>query len=247
MTIRIEIPHIQQIVARQITLWHAEQRSRSQGSAQLAKQPGPYLTVSRQHGSGGAELAHGLAQQLRWELYDRTLLEKMAERARVEPKALRRLEEGPHDALHEAIQLALDHTYPGHRQYLTNLVATVSAAGARGDVVLLGRGAHLILPPEFGLRVRVIAPLAQRIHHVARERGCDDRAAARWIEAADASQAALVRNILHRDLDDLGDYDLVINTGALPLPAAQVTVLAALGAKLGLAATVPRAEGAARA
>jgi cytidylate kinase len=233
MSVHFEIPQIQQIVARQIALWEAERRAGEDDRPIAARPPGPYLTVSRQHGSGGAELAQRLARRLAFDLLDRALLEQMAERANVQASAMERVELGPHDRLREAIQLTLDRTYPGHHAYLKSLVAVVSSAATRGRVVMLGRGAHLVLPPERGLRVRVLAPVDQRIERVMQQRACDRREAMRWVRQADESQAALVSSVLHRELDDPLAYDLVLNMAHLSQQAAEECVLAALHAKLG--------------
>lgn len=235
MNVHVEIPQIQQIVARQIALWESERRAGEGERSDKSHPPGPYLTVSRQHGSGGAELAQRVARRLGFDLLDRALLEQMAERAKVEASAMERVESGPHDRLREAIQLTLDRTYPGHHAYLKCLVAVVSSAAARGRVVMLGRGAHLVLPPDRGLRVRVLAPVELRIERVMHHRGCDRREASRWVREADEGQAALVRSLLHRDLDDPLAYDVVLNTADLSLEAAEECVLAALRAKVGSA------------
>jgi cytidylate kinase len=233
VSIHFEIPRVQDLVARQIALWRIENEATRERGGAAADQPlGPYLTIARQHGAGGTELGRRVARALGWELYDHSLLEKMAERGHLEAAALEKVESGPHDRLREAILLTLDRTYPGHHAYLKNFVAVVSAAAARGNVVLLGRGAHLLLPRELGVRLWVIAPLERRIRAVMEARGCDARAAERWIQEADASEAALVRNLFHRDADEIGGYDLVINRDSLSLAVAEATVIAAVRARV---------------
>lgn len=231
-----EIPAVQRIVSRQLERWQSErlaaEERRHPAHADAPLPHPPWITISREPGAGGHELAHLLAEQLDFEVFDRNLLDRMAAAGRLDPDGLARVESGPHDRLQEAVYLSLDRAYPGHHAYLKQLISIGTALAARGRSILLGRGLHLLIPSQNGLRVRLVAPLPRRIERVRTNHDCSESAAREWIERTDRNQIDLVRHLLRRDLRDVYAYDLVCNTGFLPLTACAAAIEAALHARM---------------
>lgn len=233
MSDSIEIPAVQRIVSRQMNRWSAEVRAaderRATRTAETPVMP-LWITISREPGARARLVADRLRQHLGFDVYDRELLDRMAEGSPVARAALERVEKGPHDALREAVQMSLDRAYPGHHAYLKRLVAIASALAARGAVVLIGRGLHFVLPQDQGLRVRLVASLEYRVAHVMEERSMDREAAEDWIAETDRSQNELVRHMLRRDLRDVHAYDMVLDVERLTPPVCADVITAALGA-----------------
>src|SRR6266852_5148309 len=73
------------------------------------------ITVSREYGAGGGEVAKRLAEQLGWELLDRELLHQAAQVEHVPDADLERLDE---KALSMADRFRL---HPPHQQYMHGL------------------------------------------------------------------------------------------------------------------------------
>src|SRR5437660_3537180 len=92
------------------------------------------ITVTREYGAGGYEVARRLAEALGWELLDRELLHRAAAVEHVPDADLERLDE---QALGLADRLRL---HPPHQKYMHGLTEAVRQAIARGQVVLVGRG-----------------------------------------------------------------------------------------------------------
>jgi len=215
----LEIPAVQRIVSRQLNKWAIEARAaderRDFGPRRHVPPVSPWITISREPGSGARELAEVLSRRLGYDVYGRELLERMAEGGPIARAAFERVERGPHDSLREAVFLSLDRAYPGHYTYLKRLVAIGTALAARGNVILIGRGLHFVLPRDHGLCLRLVASPERRIENVAKRRKCTAREAELWIEQADRSQNELVRHILHQDLRDVHAYDMVLDTETL--------------------------------
>ena len=111
------------------------------------------ITVTREYGAGGGEVARQLAALLGWELLDRELLHQAAEIEHVPDAELERLDE---QSIRMADRFRL---HPPHHKYLHGLTEAARQAAARGNVVLVGRGArHLLgdMPGTFHLRL--VAP-----------------------------------------------------------------------------------------
>ena len=84
------------------------------------------ITVTREYGAGGAELAQMLAEQLGWELLDRQLLHQAAAIENVPDADMERLDE-------KALSIT-DHfrMHPPHERYMHGLQAAV-VDGRRGE------------------------------------------------------------------------------------------------------------------
>src|SRR5438045_4423204 len=102
------------------------------------------ITVSREYGAGGGELARRLAGALGWELLDRELLHQAAAVEHVPDADLERLDE---KALSLADRFRL---HPPHQKYIHGLTEAVRRAAARGNVVLVGRGTRQLLGDAAG-------------------------------------------------------------------------------------------------
>src|SRR5437879_1774457 len=84
------------------------------------------ITVTREYGAGGYDVAHRLAEVLGWELLDRQLLHQAAAVEHLPDAELERLDE-------KAITLAdRFRLHPPHRQYLHGLKEAALQAAARG-------------------------------------------------------------------------------------------------------------------
>ena len=118
------------------------------------------ITITREYGAGGGEVARKLAESLGWELLDRELLHQAAQVEHVSDAELERLDE---KTITMANRFSL---HPPHKKYLHGLTEAARQAAQRGNVVLVGRGARQLLgetPDTFHLRL--VAPRDWRAAH----------------------------------------------------------------------------------
>jgi cytidylate kinase len=169
------------------------------------------ITVSREYGAGGGEVARLLAERLGWDLLDRELLHQAAAIEHVPDADLERLDE---KALTLADRFRL---HPPHERYRHGLTEAVRQAAARGNVVLVGRGARQLLgnaPDAFHLRL--VAPRDWRVRRMAEREGWSaEQAQARCLEV-DRSRERFSRYFFG-EIALPAQYDLVVNTGRVPL------------------------------
>ena len=90
------------------------------------------VTITREYGAGGGEVAQRLADALGWEVLDRELLHQAAEIEHVPDAELERLDE---KAVSMADRFRL---HPPHQKYLHGLSEAAHQAAQRGHVVLVG-------------------------------------------------------------------------------------------------------------
>lgn len=170
------------------------------------------VTIAREYGAGGGELARELAAALGWELLDRELLHEAA-RLKDVPEAELVLHDEQAVAFRDRIG-----RHPAQEQYLEALTAAVSHAAQRGNVVLVGRGtAHLLNDVERCCHVRLVAPLEWRAARIAQLMGLSlDEATAR------CTREDRVRRKFHRYFfgpvaDQPASFDLIVNSARFPL------------------------------
>jgi cytidylate kinase len=170
------------------------------------------ITVSREYGAGGGEVARCLAETFGWQLLDRELLHQAAAVEHVPDADLERLDE---KAISMADRFRL---HPPHQGYLHGLTEAARQAAARGNVVLVGRGTRQLLgdrPNSFHLRL--VAPREWRAERMARLEGwTPEQALARCLEV-DRTRRRFTRYFFGPAALQPDQYDLVVNTGRVPL------------------------------
>lgn len=231
--------NVQKLVSKQVTLWNLKRQSDRawlrNGRGEVGRLAfGPYLLISREKGSGGLKVAEIAGDRLGWPVFDRKIVEEIGRQAHVREQLVESVDERARGILDDLVrEMLLQHEMVTD-SYFYNLKKVILMLGHQGDVVIVGRGAEFILPGEFGLRVRLVAPLAARIERVRELTGLSLEAAREEVVKTDHERAEFVRRQFGREAGDHLDYDLIINTGAVPLEKAAETVLAALEHKLGV-------------
>ena len=113
-------------------------------------------------------------------------------------------------------------------EYVDRIGKVIMLAAYEGHVIIVGRGANLILPREAGLRVRIVATSEERTAYLARQNDIDGRTAARRMGELDRSRREFIRRHFRCDPDDPCNYDLAIDRGPFGLEGTAEVVLAAM-------------------
>jgi len=217
---------IEALVEEQAHRWQLS-RSDHGGEALL-----PVVTVSRQHGACGGEVARQLASELGLQLYDREILHRIAESAHLSERAVAALDERTRDLLTDWLTAVTGNAYLSPVEYHTHLRQVVLAVADRGGAVILGRGAHLILGEGRALRVLVVSPLEARVRAVQRRESLSERDARRRILEVESERRAFLLKHFHTDFGDATGFDLVVNTAVLGVSGAVSSIEAALAGVL---------------
>jgi cytidylate kinase len=171
------------------------------------------ITLSREMGSRGDDVARAAAKRLGLRLVGRELINRAAKEAGA-----------PEVALAEIDELGLLGVKPSAaalRLYREKVVAVIHELAAAGDVLLVGRGGQVILADQPGvLHVRFIAPLDTRLALVQVRCRVPPEVAAARIEASDAAQTGFLKRHFSVRGDEAHLYDLVINMAHLDVTAA---------------------------
>lgn len=186
------------------------------------------IAFSREFGAGGTPVGREVGRRLNWPVYDHELLEQIARDLKVEVSRLEDVDERPGSFLVESIKSFADIATVTEVTYFRRLLRMLLALGDRGECVIVGRGAPLILKPESTLRVRMVALRQDRIAAIARERGYDEAKAARFVDDRDRERVKFLKDHFKKDANDPLNYDLVLNTSRFSVDEAAELVIEAL-------------------
>ena len=166
------------------------------------------ITISRQLGSLGTEIAKAVAEKLNYRCAEKDLIWKMMIDYGWQRYDLQSIDERnppPWDFL--SIQ---------RRTFLSFIQKAIYELARKDRVVIVGRGGTLILKDLPGvLHVRIFAPLNVRVRRLMESAGVDEKHAADIIAQNDYDSSGYIRSFFNADWDDPCHYHLLVNTGVL--------------------------------
>lgn len=218
------------LVEQQIQRWMAEQKRKADERVTPAP-PRPIITVSRQAGTLGTDIARGAAEMLGFRLWDQELVQRIAEQSGAPEALLRAVDEHARNAVHDLLAGILMGDVSTETEYLAQLTRLFHAIAHHGSAVVVGRGANFVIPGESALRVRLVAPIDVRARNLARVRNMGEAQARGEVEKLDRERHTFLKHHYKRDPTDPCAYDLVVNVGGLPPARAAEVVVAAYKAK----------------
>lgn len=200
------------------------------------------ITLSRQLGSGGDQIAARVSELLNYRLFDKAMILQVAadvglseseivdfsEDSHVARNFFERLFGGQRTVARSRVWVE---TPGGQRQSqdvrlddqssVAITQASVQAAFRRGNVIIVGRGGQAILRGRRDvLHVRIVAPPEQRIARLVDEQFTSYDAAMQTVRAHDRASQDYLKHYYDIDWDDPLLYHLVINTGQCSLEMA---------------------------
>jgi cytidylate kinase len=161
-------------------------------------------------------------------------VDEIAKKAHIRRQLIESLDERDQATIQDIIGQLLNPEEIGTSGYLIYLKQVVLALGHQGNVVIVGHAARFILPAQFGLSVRMVAPIEVRTRRIADKARLSLKAARVEIERVDRERVKSVRRHFGHDVTGPLSHDLIINTVALSVEAAAEVVVTALQRKLGV-------------
>lgn len=180
----------------------------------------PIITVSRGSMSGGKALAECLSRTLGCPCVGREILIDAAARLGVPEQILaRKMERGP--GLWDRLTLE-------RRVYVVAVQAALAEQIEKGDLVYHGLAGHMLLRDlPAVLRLRLIAPLDERVRAVMERQNMTRESAEHYISDIDANRVAWTKFMYGVDLREPQLYDLVLNLEKMSLATACAIVVEA--------------------
>ncbi len=175
------------------------------------------ITVAREYGSGGGQIAERVARRMGWELIDRSLIDQISQKFNLNPSAAQRLNERGSwwlERIARAVWLDTGGTTvdvvdaENIHQFTRNAILEASY---RGKCVIVGRGGQCVLRNRADvLHVFVFAPLEYRMERL-RRRYASEKEVMKAIARVDEERAAYIREFHDTEWKDPSLYHLWIN------------------------------------
>lgn len=181
------------------------------------------VTIEREYGCGGGEIAQLLANRLGWKLWDQRLSEEIARLANC-PQAVVEAREERNDPLYYRLfKSFLRGSYEGSiNAPKLNLVDSdtiakttrrvVEHAAEKGNCVIVGRGSQQFLKtrPDT-LRVFLFAPREDKVRRLL-GRGKSEKEAEELVDSVDRERADFIQKYFKVEWPDRAIYHMMLNT-----------------------------------
>ena len=181
------------------------------------------VTIEREYGCGGGEIAQQLAAELGWELWDQSLTEEIAKLAEC-PKAVVEVREERTDPLYYRLfKSFLRGSYEGSlNAYKLKVVDSESIAkitqrvvenvAKTGNSVIVGRGSqHFLRNNPDTLRVFLYAPREAKVRRLL-ARGKSENEAQQLVDSVDRERADFIDKYFRVEWPNRALYHAMINT-----------------------------------
>ena len=181
------------------------------------------ITIEREYGCGGGEIAQALANRLGWKLWDQRLTEEIARLANC-PKAVVEQREEKNDPLYYRLfKSFLRGSYEGSinapklnlvdsETILKTTRRVVEHGAEKGNCVIVGRGSqHFLKARADTLRVFLYAPREDKVRRLL-TRGKNEKEAQELVDTVDRERAAFIQKYFNVEWPDRGIYHSMVNT-----------------------------------
>ena len=180
------------------------------------------ITVEREYGCGGGDIATELATRLGWKLWDRQITEEIARLANVDPSAVMRCDEKMDSRFRRFAKAFWRGSYErgsslGHQIFDTDrmmsmMQGVMDRIAQEGNAVIVGRGGPYLLRanPEV-FHVFLYAPRAEKIRRGMAD-GQSENEAEDLVDSVDRERMAYVKHYFNADWPTRSLYHMMVNT-----------------------------------
>ncbi len=181
------------------------------------------ITIEREYGCGGGEIAHKLADRLGWKLWDELLTCEIARLSNCAQSEVEVREERVDPLYYRLFKSILRGSFEGslnvHRLKLLDAESILritervtQKAAAEGKCVIVGRGSqHFLRHRDDTLRIFLYAPREIKISRLIAE-GLNEKDAEESADTVDSERAAFIEKYFHMRWPNPPVYHAMLNT-----------------------------------
>ena len=183
------------------------------------------LTIEREYGCGGGEIARQIADRLGWTLWDQVLTSEIARLSHCDRSEVESREERVDPLYYRLFKSILRGSFEGslnvHRLELLDADSifritqrVVQQAASIGNCVIVGRGSqHFLCDRADTLRIFLYAPRHEKVRRLIAD-GISEREVGQLVDTVDADRAAFVEKYFHMQWPNRPLYHAMLNTVA---------------------------------
>lgn len=204
------------LLEKQFRSWNQEKKETPKKKA--VQKPEPFISISRDFSGGKGLIVNTIARELGFRIYDKELIELIAKSAHVKNLLIESLDERHLSQVEDFFENLFNIEHINESTYMKHLSRVILSLITKGNAIIVGRGANFIAPFAWGLQVRIISPIQDRIERLAKNEKLSEARARKIINNEDYKRALFIRRNFGRDINDPLSYDLIINAGEFDVP-----------------------------
>lgn len=175
------------------------------------------ITIGRQHGSSGREIARLLAEKLNYRCYDKEIVDEAANHSDFSRDLIDAFDEKRMSAfiLH-AGGYGLNENFRLNMQVVSAQFEAMRNIAEKGNCIFVGRCADYILRDHDDLiSVFILGDMDERLKCLERRQGLDETEARKKIKEVDKDRSSFYRYYSDQTWGDAQNYDMCINSSKL--------------------------------
>ena len=175
------------------------------------------ITIGRQHGSSGREIARLLAEKLNYKCYDKEIVDEAANHSDFSRDLIDAFDEKRMSAfiLH-AGGYGLNENFRLNMQVVSAQFEAMRNIAEKGNCIFVGRCADYILRDHDDLiSVFILGDMDERLKCLERRQGLDEVEARKKIKEVDKDRSSFYRYYSDHTWGDAQNYDMCINSSTL--------------------------------
>ena len=175
------------------------------------------ITIGRQHGSSGREIARLLAEKLNYKCYDKEIVDEAANHSDFSRDLIDAFDEKRMSAfiLH-AGGYGLNENFRLNMQVVSAQFEAMRNIAGKGSCIFVGRCADYILRDHDDLiSVFILGDMDERLKCLERRQGLDEVEARKKIKEVDKDRSSFYRYYSDQTWGDAQNYDMCINSSKL--------------------------------
>ncbi|MCD6272397.1 MAG: cytidylate kinase-like family protein [Deltaproteobacteria bacterium] len=185
----------------------------------------PSICFSRKIGVGALEIADLLAEKTGYPVFEREIIEHMADDADLNKKTINFFDEHYPGKLKELAAFLFAEKSYVMSDYVRNLFRTVLSLADIESSIFVGRGTHLILPRDRVLAVRLICSREYRCRRLAAILNVDNKHVEGKLDEIDKEQRVFFKKVFHKQDASPYEFDLCINCDYIKKPQTAVDII----------------------
>ena len=192
------------------------------------------VTIGRQHGSGGHDIARALAKELNVSCYGKEIVDEAARRSNLCREVVESFDEKRVTSFvtGEGHFFGLQGGFALNMQAANAQFEAIRSLAEKGDAVFTGRCADYVLRERNDLlRVFIFGGLPRRVETVMRRYDLDEERARKLIREVDKDRASFYRYYTDQIWGEAENYDLCINSDLLGVDGAVRVIVSCLKAR----------------
>jgi len=202
------------LITAQFKQWQQKERI----DVEEVKKPHPFITISREYGSGGYEIAEEITSAVNtgsdgpvWAAYDRKLLERVMDDTGLSEGLTETMTGNARKSMTNFIQTSFS-SFPSQVTVYRRLVETIRLLAINGHVIIVGRAGNVITRDiPGGIHIRIIAPMEYKIERMINLTGQKRPEVEKLIKNNTKERDGFIKEYVKFDPVEPGNYDLIIN------------------------------------